>query len=104
MTFRSKDPKNPVDGDEENPVIKDPTVKQPNVDDEEDTNVLPTDQNNKNNKENQKIIEKTPNANKTGVTLPKTATNYFNYLIAGLMLLVIGGSILVYRKKDLRIE
>lgn len=101
-------PKDPLDSeDEDGPVIKDPTVNQPDTNDEENKNIIPNNNNNQNNKQDKEIsplFENTTNVNKGGVPLPSTATNIFNYLIAGLLLLVTGGCTLLYRKKGIRIE
>lgn len=50
------------------------------------------------NKKPDPVVEST-NQSKTGNELPDTATNYFNLLMIGLLLVVIGGIVVFYQKR-----
>lgn len=86
------DPEQPVEpdvpGDEDDdPVIDNPSVEQPDLSDKDLITAPPYHQNNK------------PG---DGHQMPNTATNYYNYLVIGLVLLVMSGSVLWYRKMSVR--
>lgn len=81
-------PDKPVDPEvpgyeDDDPVIDNPSVEKPDTSDKDPTTPAPIDQNSNTG---------------DGQSLPNTATNYYNYLVIGFVLLVMSGNVLWYRK------
>ncbi|MUV37572.1 Lactocepin [Lentibacillus sp. JNUCC-1] len=96
----TEDKKTPED--QEKPNKEEETQGPDKRDDDQDKGVPSADQKDGNQTNTGSNVKNNDQSEKTGQSLPKTASNMFNILTAGMALLIIGGAtgaVYVYRKK-----
>src|SRR5690625_1339226 len=92
---KDEDPDNGKTPEEDDAKDEDKTPEKDGKESKEDDEQSDEDAQTSENDENSTII----NQDQDGKGLPKTATNYFNYLIIGLLLLMGGFGVVMYKRK-----